>query len=276
MPMDFDFDDSDVSGAIEETEREAKKPASPPSKWRATSEPVTYQVEEPSFDDQMSEVEKRLEVAKYYRLVLDDTIFNDPPNVEVADQVENEIREFVRGRMSQLVGVSEEKKAKVESVFSEEEITALRTIAQPEVISALKALAAKVLKKPAILDVKPRQEPAPKAPAVHKEPSLKKITRPASKPTEPAQPKIVRPPPARPQAQAVKKGKKQEKVFKTVVDESGNEVKMDVTPQAQPVGIKPFPTPTGKAAIEAFSATSARNQAMVAISNLETQLTGKR
>ncbi len=254
MPVDFDEDD--ISGAIEE--------ADSPVPLR----PAPQYEEVQSIDDQMSEVEKRLEMAQYYRLVLNDSIFNDPPNPEIADRVENEIREFVRSRMSLLVGVGEEKK-EVQSPFSDAEVLALRTIAQPDVVSALKALAAKVLKKPQILDAKPLA-PTTEKPKVVREPTLKKIVR------TPAQ--AAAPVPQQRQVQApapAVRGRQQKRVMKKVQRVDGTMGEVDVTPPAQPVGIKPFPTPVGKAAIEATAATTARQQAMVAVANLDKQFSGK-
>ena len=260
--MPVDFDDDDISDVIQETEKQAQTP-----RYQEVANPIQ------DFDDQMSEVEKRLEMAQYYRLVLNDTIFNDPPNPEVADRVENEIREFVRSRMALLVGVGSEPKKVAETVssFSEEETLALRTLAQAEVVSALKALAAKVLKKPAILDAKPR--PTEVKPKSNREPTLRKIVRtsPAATTPEAQTPRGARTPPY----QAKGKGKRQDKVFKTVINEQGEEVKMDITPQAKPVGVTPFPTPQGRNAVEMHSAQSARQQAMVAVANLDRQFSGK-
>jgi hypothetical protein len=265
MPVDFDedimpvdFDETDVSGAIEEV----SLPRLSPNR------------SDDRFDDQMSEVEKRLEMAQYYRLVLNDTIFNDPPNPDIADRVENEIREFVRGRMSLLVGVGEEKK-EVQSPFSEAEVLALRTIAQPDVVSALKALAAKVLKKPQILDAKPLPA-APEKPKVMREPTLKKILRkpPQDSAASAPGPKATKPKPTAAPSPPVR-GKQQKRVFKKVQRPDGTEGEVDVTPPAQPVGVKPIPTPVGKAAIEATAATIARQQAMVAVANLDKQFSGK-
>jgi len=257
--MPVDFDDDDISGVIEETESQVP------------SRPQAHQASAQELDDQMSEVEKRLEMAQYYRLVLQDTIFNDPPNVEVADRVEGEIREFVRGRMALLVGVGEEKKAETpSSPFSDAEILALRTISQPEVVSALKALAAKVLKKPEILDAKPRSV-APEKPKPAREPTLKKIVRNTPQGAQPAQPATRQPTaPAGPT-----KSRQQKRVYKKVTLADGSEGQVDVTPPAQPIGVKPFPTPVGKAAIETTAAQTARQQAMVAVANLEKQFTGK-
>jgi hypothetical protein len=267
MPVDFDEDD--ISGAIESAEQPIYPYPSPAAQARRDQIVQQYH-EAQSIDDQMTEVEKRLEMAQYYRLVLNDTIFNDPPNVEVADRVEGEIREFVRSRMSLLVGVGEEKKPETLSLFSDAEILSLRTIAQPDVVAALKALAAKVLKKPEILDAKPRVA-TPEKPKAVREPTLKKIVRtPAAQPTQPRQ---QTPSPAAPVQGG--RGRQQKRVLKKVLREDGSEGVVDVTPPAQPVGVKPFPTPVGRAAIEATAAQTARQQAMVAVANLDKQFSGK-
>lgn len=261
MPVDFDEDD--ISGVIEETETASQAPVRRQAQYTKADEAQ-------SIDDQMSEVEKRLEMAQYYRLVLNDTIFNDPPNVEVADRVESEIRDFVRSRMSLLVGVGEEKKAEVLSPFSDAETLALRTIAQPDVIAALKALAAKVLKKPEILDAKPRVAVPEKPKGPPREPTLKKIIRtPTAQPVQ--GPRTVVPSPQAPSG----RGKQQKRLYRKTVREDGTEGEVDITPPAQPVGVKPFPTPVGKAAIEATAAQTARQQAMVAVANLDKQFSGK-
>lgn len=267
MPVDFDEDD--ISGVIEETEQAAPTPSS-----FARRDQFTQQYEEvQSIDDQMSEVEKRLEMAQYYRMILNDTIFSDPSNVEIADRVEGEIREFVRGRMSLLVGVGEApKKTEVVSPFSPAEELALRTIAQPDVVAALKALAAKVLKKPEILDAKPRVVAPEKPKAPVREPSLKKIVRTPAAPQQPTPGPRQQAPTAAPPSG---KGRQQKRVLKKVQREDGSEGVVDVTPPAQPVGVKPFPTPVGRAAIEATAAQTARQQAMVAVANLDKQFSGK-
>jgi hypothetical protein len=266
MPVDFDEDD--ISGVIEE----AEQPAYPSPVAQARRDQFAQQYQEAqSIDDQMSEVEKRLEMAQYYRLVLNDTIFNDPPNVEIADRVEGEIREFVRGRMSLLVGVGEEKKPEMLSPFSDAETLALRTIAQPDVVAALKALAAKVLKKPEILDAKPRVAAPEKPKGPPKEPTLKKIVRTPAAPQQPTQRQQQAPTAAPPSG----RGKQQKRVLKKVQRVDGTEGEVDVTPPAQPVGVKPFPTPVGRAAIEATAAQTARQQAMVAVANLDKQFSGK-
>ena len=253
--MPIDFDDADLADVIEEAE------TSP-----VTEPPVQDSVY--SVQEHMDEVEMRLEKAQYYRLLLNGSFFDEVGNTQVADQVESEIREFVRGRMQVLVGVTAPEPVKTALPFSEAEILAIRTLALPEVAEALKALAAKVLKKPEILTakpppIKPIPDPGPK-----KEPTLRKVA--VRRPGRPPNPQ---PASAPPQSAVGRPAKKQ---FKTVTTPDGQEVKMDITPQARPVGpIQPLPTPRSKAQIEAASAQSAYQQASAALSSLERTLKGK-
>lgn len=252
--MPIDFDDADLADVIEEAE------TSP-----VTEPPVQESIY--SVQEHMDEVEMRLEKAQYYRLLLNGSFFDEVGNAQVAEQVESEIREFVRGRMQVLVGVTAPEPIKVALPFSEAEILAIRTLALPEVAEALKALAAKVLKKPEILTAKPPPiKPAPE-PGPKKEPTLRKVA--VRRPGRPPNPQPQAPSPA-----AV--GRPVKKQFKTITTPDGQEVKMDITPQARPVGpIQPIPTPRSKAQIEASSAQSAYQQASVALSSLERTLKGK-
>lgn len=256
MPVDFDFDEEDVADVVEEVTSQQPQGA-----------PMGYSVVVDEFEEQMSEVEARLEVAQYYRLILNDNLFEDAPNPAVAERVEEEIRTFIRGRMQALMGVAaEEKQTKV---FSDAEVQALRTLAQPDVIEALKALAAKVLKKPTILEAKPLPKTeAKKAPP--KEPVLRKVRRkPEPRAAQPQYEPAPQPTQARP-------GRRQQKQIRTIVTDDGREVKQDITPQAKPVGpIQPIPVPRSREAIEARAAQSAAYQARVALSQLEKNLQGR-
>lgn len=257
--MPVDFDDADISDVVEEVN-------SP----QAQIMPPAYTVQEDSreLEEEMSEAEARLEMAQYYRLILNETLFEDAPNEEVATRVEEEIRGFVRERMKLLVGVGQPKQeAKPQKIFTDAEVQALRTIAQPEVVEALKALAAKVLKKPAILDAKPLPVEKPKAePSVLKEPILKKVGQ--RRPRQSPEPQAPAPRSGR--------GKRMEKQTRTITTEDGKEIVQDVTPQARPVGpVQPIPTPRGREQIEAMAAQSAAFQARVALNQLERNLRGK-
>lgn len=254
--MPVDFDDADIADVVDEVN-------SP----QAQILPPTYQEPEQDLEEEMSEAEARLEMAQYYRLILNETLFEDAPNEAVASRVEDEIRGFVRERMKLLVGVGQPKQeVKPQKIFTDAEVQALRTIAQPEVVEALKALAAKVLKKPTILDAKPLPVEKPKAePSVLKEPILKKVGQ--RRPRQSAEPQA----PVR-----AGRGRKQEKQLRTITTDDGKEIVQDVTPQARPVGpIQPIPTPRGREQIEAMAAQSAAYQARVALTTLEKNLRGK-
>ncbi len=264
--MPVDFDDEDISDVVEEVNR-------PTQQIMAQRQVVEA---EPDFEEQMSEVEARLEMAQYYRLLLSEPLFDDPPTPEVAERVEDEIRGFVKSRMQVLVGVGEPKKAEPVKIFSDAEVQALRTLAQPEVQEALKALAAKVLKKPTILEAKPLPKQKAEQPApVLKEPILKKVgfkRRPSmvAEVSDPQQPQQRRNQPP------VRRGQKQQKRIETHVTDDGTEIVRDLTPQARPVGtIHPLPTPTSREQIEANAAQSAAYQARVALNTLEQNLRGK-
>jgi len=208
-------------------------------------------------DIQMSEAERRLELAQYYKLVLRDNLFED--DSESAQVVTGEIREFIRTRLAVLLGVSQE-------VTKREET---KPLFDPEEIEALKALAARVLKRPAIL-AKPEPQVAPAPPA------LKRVevtpppritprpvpTRPTASPVSArtqskVQPKpIIRPKAAKSASKYRTKADLPEglredpsievvdgKVFRVVQTEDGREVRQNITPQAKPKAnqIQPLP-----------------------------------
>lgn len=234
--MPVDFDEEDLSGVVEETMGEPAPPELP--------------VQEQDLESQMSEVEARFEVAQYYRLLLNDSLFQDPPNPSVANRVETEIRAFIKTRMQALMGIAVDAPGKI---FSDSEVQVLRTLAQPDVSEALKALAAKVLKKPAILDAKPLAKAAAEP---KREPTLRKVV---------SRPKAALKAPA-------PTGKQQRRI-ETHVTEEGKEIVRDLTPQARPTGtIQPIPTPRGKQQIEAAAAGAAAYQSRVALRNLEKTL----
>lgn len=252
--MPIDFDESDIDGVVQEVETAA---ASQPAVRPATDIEV-----------EMDEVEARLEMAQYYRLILQESLFADAPNPSVAAAVESEIRDFIRGRMQVLVGVGSGEKA-VKGSFSEPEIQALKTLASPDVASALKAVAAKVLKKPSLMETQAPLAPEEKKPKVIKTPVLKKVVQGASKDASIA---------AKQAAEiGGKKAQVQKKRIVTEVTDDGREIKRDLTPQARPTGpIQPIPTPRGRHQIEAVAAQAAHQHAAAALENLNTLLTGKR
>jgi hypothetical protein len=101
---------------------------------QSTEEAVLEELEESPevelADDELdSEVEKRLEVAEYYRLILKQDLFND--RSEAASRVQKEIRSFVRGRLEVLVGLkpAHQPSKPVELPFSPTQLEALKKMA---------------------------------------------------------------------------------------------------------------------------------------------------
>lgn len=80
-----------------------------------------------SDDDHMTEVEKRLEIASYFKLFLSGSIFMDSSPAAVA--VEKELRQFVRQRLGVLLNISQEPVKEVVQQFSPEHAEILRAIA---------------------------------------------------------------------------------------------------------------------------------------------------
>lgn len=112
------------------------------------------------FEEQFSEAERRFARAQYYRALLSESIFEGDSSQNATEVVE-EIRGFIRTRLAALLGVRPEPEQKPESQFSEEEL------------QVLKAVCAKVLKKPTLI-----QNPAA--------PTLKKVEAPAKPRVKPA------------------------------------------------------------------------------------------
>lgn len=137
-------------------------------------------------DEQMSEVEAKLELARYYRMLLNGSLFTDVSSAP-ARQVEKEVRDFVRQRLAVLMGVQQEpvKKPKITDLFDGEEV------------ETIKMLIAKVRAKAGTAPAAPR-EPAP-------EPSLQPKKVPAApalaKKTPPPAQVNARPPPQQPAPQ---------------------------------------------------------------------------
>jgi hypothetical protein len=119
-------------------------------------------------DDLLSEAERRYAQAQYYHLLLREQIFENDDSA-TAELVVEEIRGFIRERLSVLLGVKEQK-LKIEEGFDEEEVT------------VLKMMAAKLLKKPYLGNL---PTPAPVAPPKPKEPSLRRVGAPRKPKTKP-------------------------------------------------------------------------------------------
>lgn len=142
--MSFSFDDSEFLDEIEEQGR---------------SESDMSEAEETN-DPTLMDVDLRLETADFYRAILKHEFFDGTS--QAANLVEDEIRNFIRGRLEVLLGIRSPQ-AEADTV-PQSEFT-------PEEIQALKALASKVLHKPALAlppVVKPMKPPKPKVAATVK------------------------------------------------------------------------------------------------------------
>lgn len=111
---------------------------------------------ESELDAQMLAVDQQLQQAQYYRLMLNDSFFDD--DSPIARRVDKEIRTFVRGRLGVLMGV---KQAPAQPVAP------VRADFTPAQVGALQQLADKVLGM--------ASKPAPAAPPPPAPPALKKV-----------------------------------------------------------------------------------------------------
>lgn len=233
-------------------------------------------------DEVMSEAERRFEVAQYYKLLLQDNLFQN--RSEAAARVEAEIRSFIKERLGVLLGVKTAPAAT--NGFTPEQVEVLTSYADlgEEAPEVLKLLMSKIAKK---MDKRPTKQPEEPAIKLVKEP-----TRPIlKKPEEPKMKRQASKEPREPQ-QTQTKSKRNVKLFETLPDRykddptlkiEGNKAFVqsrtpdgellwekvdgktrplykDVTPAAKPVGVKPIPLPTDRAAIERLTNDASSRQ----------------
>ena len=132
----------------------------------ASPEPVQ---EESELD--LADVDTRLETADYYRAILQHQFFDVKSEASVV--VDREIRAFIKERLEVLLGIRSPK-ASAAQQFTPEEAQALKSIANVETVTALDAVAKKVMGKAGASLVQPA------APA----PVVKKMPPPAAKPAK--------------------------------------------------------------------------------------------
>lgn len=181
------------------------------------------------FEEQMSEVEMRLEKAYYYRMLLQQNPFDsDSP---IAIEVWKDISKILRARLGELLGIGKGPSAvPLAAQFTDEEAV------------ILKSVAGKLLKNANVI-----AQPKPK-----KAPGLRKVSVAeveGKKPTmvmrqEAVMQQVVKP--AQPAATITARGGKagaKNKTYKKHITDDGREVVMDVTKQVRPVGMQPMPMP---------------------------------
>lgn len=138
---------------------------------------------EAEVETELSEVERRLEKAHFYRMLIKhDLISSDSAE---AIEVEEEIQNFVRGQLAILLGMKTLPVAAVPFAFTDEEV------------EALKAVAAKVLQKPQVLAAKPPPKAATITPVSEKPAPVVAVRPPPEPVVRAAAPKAEPPPPRR-------------------------------------------------------------------------------
>lgn len=121
----------------------------------------------------MSEAERRFARAQYYQALLKEQLFQDD-NSQTATEVVTEIRGFIRSRLAVLLGIQQER-SQVADVFSAEEVKALKQVAarvlkKPDIVQAPAVPTLKQVQAPAGPAVKASRGPAVKAAAPAAEP----------------------------------------------------------------------------------------------------------
>lgn len=233
MPFDFDAeygDDPDVATAA-----------------ASVVENLTTVVEATpeSIDEHMSEVEKRLEVASYYRMLLNDSLFTDAS--AAGRTVEAEVRAFIKERLAVLLNIKAPRPEPVEAKlpFNHDQV------------QALIALANKVIGKPGLIETAPAPARAPAVRRVETVPQPQSSSTPAVRQrrgpaqSQPAIPAAVPAPKPAPKPAARKPG---ERRYSEHTKEDGTKVKLDVTGQVRSPTSLPMPTGPALAAITAARA----------------------
>lgn len=197
---------------------------------------------EESEEAALADVDLRLEIADYYRAILKHPFFDT--TASAAKHVDREIRTFIRERLEVLLGLRGPRQPNVAAQFDDGEVAVLKALAgfDENDVRALKVLAAKVLKKPALVTESPvvRRMPTPtvKKPVEvsRPKPTVNKIPAPAPAPSTKPQPKPApkkvqakpQPKPAeKPQAKPAPKkkpAKKDDGEVQTYIDHAGKKV----------------------------------------------------
>lgn len=246
-------------------------PTQPTVARQETIETLTEETEE-DYGAVMDQVDRRMKVANYFRLVLDNDLFagDESPEAKLA---QNRLRKYVREELEVLLGMRKSTAPTVTAVpasqFTEEEVSALKELARLAIRKLknepqLQPIAAKPVVQPQLKPVTAASVvPAPKKPAPPKvqQPQAKPVAqkpapavqqRPAAAPRGPVDPRIPEKYRNDPTAKVVNG-----KVFVQARDEDGNLIYVthpktkrripsmkDVTPVAKPMGVTPLPMPS--------------------------------
>lgn len=211
----------------------------------------------------MDEVDARLEMANYYKLFLNGSVFSDSDSNPVAQAVETEFRAFAKDRLGVLLGMKAPEAKQVALPFNADEIKILKMWVE-EILARKKG-------KPTLVQ-KSEPTPAPTAKPVAAAPQKPRLLtiQPKVATPEPERPKSVVPEiplrarkPGRPKGAKDKQPRKtptpkEQKTLDASFEVDGHQVKVRPTKmQVRPSGPnQPLPMPTG-AMIEALEVAKA-------------------
>lgn len=268
MPIDFDESEMQESEALDQFVEAIMPQQAPPQTARRVE--VQEPAEASSYAKTMSEVERRLELAKYYRVLLDDQLFGDAS--PVARQVEEEVRGFVQTRLRVLLNIEGGEVKPVKFPFTDNEVLVLKSVAKTILNKdgAPKPQRATAVAPPPPAGETTILEPY-RRPEAPKRPYIKRRTLEENPPPEVkrAQPERETPAPASTPQPAQKKKLAIGDVFKEggrtyeLVLVDGKPFPKDITKQASSTRNKPLPMPQGEAFTAAVTAKAAVEAQMV-------------
>jgi hypothetical protein len=288
--MAFDFD-NEFSGDEEEDEVAEAGYTQTNERSSDVVDELTEEEQEEDASAYMGEVDKRLEVATYYRELLKASLFAGGGST--ARIVEREVRAFVRHRLEILLSIRGET-ARVEAQFTNEEVVALKGLVAGS--TELQFLVQKVREKDRAPEPKVEVRPAPApmkptpatAPVPRQVPAVRQAiapapaaTQPAPRPAAPKQspaappprpetPKQVRRQPRRPQKVedgSASPSMEERKVVQHPV--TGDDIKIRKQRVQRPAGAIPFPADLSTAThLSAAGAVAAMEQAAPGLATL--------
>jgi hypothetical protein len=258
MPFDFDTTENQEEVPEQPTKHEGRLARQ--QEVVDEEQFVNQFYDDSAIDEQMSAVERRLEKALYYRVLINQELFNEAS--DVGNEVQAEIRDFVRIRMAVLVGAVAEKTTQpVAPVqppqFTEDEAQVLREIARKLKKHPLKETpsAPEVKPAPAVATgpavkpmAPPKSKPGPKAPAKPLAKSNPGTRKPAKVTAANQSITIVEPDGSKKIYQKMLDSERGEfytdgsgRKFTLGINEAGKQFMRVVDGQARPVGVAPLP-----------------------------------
>lgn len=246
MSDGYDFNDDNGLDSYEDSESEDATAETAAGIVEQLMAPDTEASDEPA--DYMAEVDRRLDVAAFYRQLLRGSLFEgDSASAAI---VEAEVRQFAVQRLEVLLNIRSEPVKVVEAtpLFTDLEVQTLRILLQQ-------------LVKKGMLPAAKVEVQAPPPPPTPKPPTIKRVAAPAPI-TPPTVTKRVAPAvmatPSRPPVPVKKKpGRKPGAQTKVVAHpDDGRPVTMNLTKQVQGTGAVPFPPDMHAAMHSAASAST--------------------